>query len=281
MPTRLAYKAYEIEELVDIYFYRRLGYLVALAARGLRLTPNAVSVVAGLIGALGGALIVSPRLALAGVGLLIVYGVVDSADGQLARMTGRTSELGRLLDGVAGYATHIAVYLAIAVIEWRAGAGWWAIGAVVVSALCSAMHAQLYDYYRTAYAAHVIHGRLPTDLTITSTGDVMAPLVGAYTSTQRALLGPHRLVERAIAERSVDGRVGDDDRRRYRECFYRPVRLWNLCGDNVRRYGIAACVLAQHPEWFVPFTLGPMNVVFVTAWLYQRAADRRFLAAPA
>ena len=29
--TALAYKAYEIEELVDLYFYRRLGYVVAQA----------------------------------------------------------------------------------------------------------------------------------------------------------------------------------------------------------------------------------------------------------
>jgi len=279
--ARLAFKAYEIEELVDVYFYRRLGYVVALAARGLRLSPNVVSAAAGVIGALGGALIVSPRLAIMGIGLLVLYGVVDSADGQLARMTERTSELGRLLDGLAGYATHIAIYLSIFVIEWRAGAGAWTLGAVVVSALCSAIHAQMYDYHRTAYAAQVIHGRLPVELTTLSAEGTMGRLVGVYSATQRALLGGHREVERAIAERAVDGRVSDADRQRYRDCFYGPVRAWNLCGDNVRRYGVAACVLAHHPEWFVPFTLGPMNVVLVMAWLYQRAADRRFLAASA
>ena len=79
----LAYKAYEIEELVDIYFFRRLGYLVAHAARLSRLTPNAVSIVAALVGMAGGVLLYWPRLALAGFGLLILHGIVDSADGQL------------------------------------------------------------------------------------------------------------------------------------------------------------------------------------------------------
>ena len=101
--TALAYKAYEIEELVDLYFYRRLGYVVAQAARLMRLSPNAVSMLAGVIGAAGGALIAWPHLALLGVALLVLHGVVDSADGQLARMTGRTSELGRILDGLAGH----------------------------------------------------------------------------------------------------------------------------------------------------------------------------------
>ena len=281
MSSRFAYKAYEIEELVDVYFYRRVGYVVALAARWLRLSPNAVSVIAGFIGALGGALIVSPRLALFGVGLLVLYGVVDSADGQLARMTGRTSELGRLLDGLAGYATHIALYLAIFAIEWRDGANGWMLGAVIVSGLCSAVHAQLYDYHRTAYAAYVIHGRLPVELATIPARGAIGRLAGVYTATQRALLGRHRLVERAIAERAISGRVSDADRQRYRECFYRTTRAWNLCGDNVRRYGVAACVLARHAEWFVPFTLGPMNAVLALAWLYQQAADRRFLAASA
>ena len=68
--TGLAYKAYEIEELVDIYFFRRLGYLVAHIARFVRLTPNAVSIVAALIGVAGGALLYWPGLALIGFGLL-------------------------------------------------------------------------------------------------------------------------------------------------------------------------------------------------------------------
>ena len=71
------------------------------------------------------------------------------------------------------------------------------------------------------------------------------------------------------------------DRDRYRACFYRPVRGWNLLGDNVRRYAILVLVLVQRPAWFIPFTIGAMNLVVVLLWLYQQAADRRFLAADA
>ena len=34
--SALAYKAYEVEELVDIYFYRRLGYVVAIGGKKLQ-----------------------------------------------------------------------------------------------------------------------------------------------------------------------------------------------------------------------------------------------------
>lgn len=277
----LAYKAYEIEELVDIYFYRRAGYVVACAARLARLSPNAVSILAGVVGAAGGALIGLPRWALVGVGLLVLHGVIDSADGQLARMTGQTSELGRVLDGLAGYATHIALYLGLAaamvpVWSWSVAFAWAA-----AAGLSTAIHAQMYDYHRTAYAGFAIHGRVPTELISPTVSGPLGLVVRGYATMQRALVGLHRIVEQRIATEARDGRVVEGDRQLYRAYFYRPVRGWNLLGDNVRRFAIAGFVLAQHPEWFIAFTLGPMNLVLVALWWCQRAADRRFLAARA
>lgn len=279
--SALAYKAYEIEELVDIYFYRRAGYLVARAARWVRLSPNAVSVVAGVVGAIGGALVARPRWALVGVGLLVLHGVVDSADGQLARMTGKTSELGRVLDGLAGYATHAALYLGLV---GATGPTWgWRAAFLLAAAAgaCTALQAQMYDYHRTAYAGFAIHGRIPTELTMPAVGGVLGGVVQGYAALQRSLLGRHRIVEQLLIAEARDGRVVEHDRELYRACFYRPVRGWNVLGDNVRRFAIAGCVLVQQPEWFIPFTLGPMNVVLLALWWYQQTADQRFLVARA
>lgn len=279
--SSLAYKAYEIEEFVDVYFYRRAGYILARVARTIRLSPNAVSVLAGVVGVVGGALIGLPRWAPAGVGLLVLHGVIDSADGQLARMTGQTSELGRVLDGLAGYATHIALYLGLVVTAgplwgWRA-----ALAAAAAAGVCTAIHAQMYDYHRTAYAGFAIQRRVPSELLAPAVGGPLGPVVRAYAAMQQVLVGPHRIVEQRMAGRVTDGRVIEDDRQCYRAYFYRAVRGWNLLGDNVRRFAIAGCVFAHHPEWFIPFTLGPLNLVFLALWWYQRAADRRFLAARA
>ncbi|MBM3772399.1 MAG: CDP-alcohol phosphatidyltransferase family protein [Acidimicrobiia bacterium] len=213
---RLAYKAYEIEELVDIYFYRRAGYVVA------RLSPNAVSILAGVVGAIGGALVGRPRWALVGVGLLVAHGVIDSADGQLARMTGRTSEFGRVLDGLAGYATHLALYLGLVAASGPVWGWGTAFALAAVAGFCTAIHAQMYDYHRTAYAGFAIHGRVPTELMTPSVSGVLRPVVRGYAAMQRALVGLHRMVEQDIARDVCDGRVPDSVRHLYRECFYRP-----------------------------------------------------------
>jgi hypothetical protein len=277
--ARLAYKAYEIEELVDVYFFRRLGYVVAVAARLARLTPNQVSILAGLVGSAGGVLLYDDRLMFVGLALVVFHGVVDSADGQLARMTGQVSELGRLLDGVAGYATHAAVYLAIVARVVSQGGGWTILGWALLAGGFTALQAQMYDYHRTTYARLAIKGvaepggpaagRSPRDV---------PALVRVYEAVQRTLAGDHALVEAALASRATGATVRAEDRARYRANFYRLVRGWNLLGDNVRRYALIVLAVAGRLEWFFGFILLPMNVVLVVLQLGQRRADRRFLA---
>jgi hypothetical protein len=281
----LAYKAYEIEELVDIYFFRRLGYLIARLARLIRVTPNTVSLAAAAIGALGGALLYWPHLALAGFGLLVVHGVIDSADGQLARMTNSSSDLGRILDGVAGYITHAAMFLAIALSSMAAGASSWTVGVAAAAGACAAIQAQMYDYHRDSYTRCAIRGFIPAHAgtapaprTSGMVGGILGALARQYDSVQRRVAGLHPDVEAVLARRSVDGEVREEDRARYRATFYRPVRGWNVMGDNVRRYAVGILALIQHLDWFFAFILVPMNVLLAGLWIWQYCRDRRFLA---
>lgn len=275
--TGLAFKAYEIEEYVDIYFFRRLGILVAHLARGLGLSPNAVSILSGLIGLTGGALLVDDRVVWLGVGLMILHGIFDSADGQLARMTGQTSELGRVLDGAGGYVTHIAAYLAIVYRVVHAGGSWWTLGLAAIAGAATAVHAQLYDYHRTAYASAAIKG-IVGSLAETGAEDPNATaIIRAYNRVQRAIAGAHPRVEAALARRAVDGRVRPSDREWYRVCFYRPVRAWNLFGDNVRRLGFIVLAWLHRLEWYFAFILLPLTVLLIIVWIAQWRADRRFL----
>ncbi len=269
----LAFKAYEIEELVDIYFFRRLGIVAARAARALSLTPNAVSILAAAVGGIGGVLLATDDFVLAGVLLIYAYGVLDSADGQLARLTGRTSEWGRVLDGVAGYVTHVAAYVAIAVRMAADGSGprTWALA--VGTGFVTVVHAQLYDYHRTTYATIVVSGKATTPSR--GLAHARGPL-HVYETMQRALAGRHPEVERAIAARAVGGAVSDGDRERYRACFRGQMSGWNLFGDNVRRYAIAICAIAGRLDLFFPAIL-LLNLPLVVVWQRQQQADARFL----
>ncbi len=273
----LAFKAYEIEEFVDIHFFRRLGIIVAHAARMLQLSPNAVSVVSGLVGMAGGAMLIDDRSVWPGVALIVAHGVFDSADGQLARMTGQTSELGRLLDGLGGYVTHGAAYIAIVYRVASAGGSWTVLGLGLLAGVATAIHAQMYDYHRTAYAAIVLKARPSLSPAGSAAMDARSGVVRGYEALQRRLSGLHARVEQIIASRAVVGAVSESDRDRYRRCFYRPVRLWNLFGDNVRRLGFIVLAWVGHLEWYFAFILLPLTLLLMAVWLYQQRADRAFL----
>jgi phosphatidylglycerophosphate synthase len=286
-PVGLAFKAYEIEELADVYFFRPLGMLFARAARSLGLTPTTVTIIGAGVGILGGALLYDERLGLLAFAVIILHSILDSSDGQLARMTGQVTEFGRMLDGLGGYLTHSAIFLAIAAGAIARGAvlaPWTSsiaapglvVGVMFAAGAATMVHAQMYDYHRTSYTKAVIKG-----IAATSTPPAASSrpgIIGVYESMQRALSGLHARVESTIAARAMNGMVRDADRERYRSCFYWRVRGWNAMGDNTRFYAIGAVACAYHPEWFFAFVLLPMNAMFVLLWLWQARADRRFLA---
>ena len=279
LPQGLAFRALEIEELADVYFFRPLGSVVARPAAALGVTPIQLTIFSMLFGMTGGGLLYSERLAVAGFALLIIYSIIDSADGQLARTTGQVTELGRVLDGAGGYVTHAAIYLAITAGLLQRGEGnnnsiiiWAALAAIANTA-----QAQMYEYHRHHYATIVVKGSVPSDDPAKIASPSIRWLYRWYLAIQRMLNGLHDEVESVIAARSISGGVSEDDRNRYRECFYWPVRGWNLLGDNTRFYAIGVLAWLQRIDLFFAFILVPMNLALLTLWIWQRRADRRFL----
>ena len=98
---------------------RRLGRQLAAAAAALGLTPAAVTLISGAVSLIGIVVILVAPLgilwtSLAAALFLLGY-ALDSADGQLARLTGSSSAAGEWLDHVVDAIRQPAIHLAIAV----------------------------------------------------------------------------------------------------------------------------------------------------------------------
>ena len=96
-------KSKDTEEWIDLMFYRPIGFRWALLFKKLGITPNTVTITSIFLGILAGVLFYPQSLPINIIGMLLLVWAnsYDSADGQLARLTGQKSELGRILDGVA------------------------------------------------------------------------------------------------------------------------------------------------------------------------------------
>ena len=115
------YKNADTEEWIDIRFTRPIGYLWALFFKKLHVVPNVVTILSIIIGIAAGWMFYYQDIYhnIAGVLLLMWANFYDSADGQLARMTGKKTRWGRMLDGFAGDLWFIAIYLAIVLRLWN------------------------------------------------------------------------------------------------------------------------------------------------------------------
>lgn len=276
LPPGHAGKPPEIEEWTDVYFTRPLGSMLTHAAAMLRLTPTQVTIAGMIVGIAGGALLYDQRLGWIAFALLFLHAILDSADGQLARTTGQASELGRVLDGVAGYVTHIAMFLAIAAGHLERGGSKSILVLMVLAGLATILHAQAYDYYRTAYASIVKEGRARRSEPAQVTG-WLSGLYTAYTAIQRSIVASHEEVAAALNSRAASGAITKSDRQLYRSSFRRLVCGWNLMGDNMRRYAVGVLVLFGRIDLLFLYIIVVMTLIFITMRVWQGRADRRFL----
>ena len=105
-------------EVLCEYVFRPAAQLVVLALRPLGIAPVAVVLVNAACGLAGAAAIARGNLVAAAL-LLQTKTVLDNADGQLARVTGRISVLGRYLDSESDLLVNAAVLGAVGSVTGR------------------------------------------------------------------------------------------------------------------------------------------------------------------
>ncbi len=109
-------KSIETENYIDRVFYRPIGYVIAKALSKTGITPNMVTILSIFVGSGAGICFFFPysiKYALLGILFLVAANILDCVDGQLARMTGIKSEIGRILDGFAGDVWYFFIYIAL------------------------------------------------------------------------------------------------------------------------------------------------------------------------
>ena len=116
-------KSSETEDWLDLHFVRPFCYYWALLFARLDIHPNTVTILSMFIGA-GSAIFFGCAsffyngmeglmFNIIAVLMLCLADIFDCTDGQLARMTGKKSKLGRILDGLAGFTWFIPIYHAM------------------------------------------------------------------------------------------------------------------------------------------------------------------------
>lgn len=163
----------DTEEKWDIWVVRPIGFVEASICRKLHIHPNAITIVSILFGAASGYFFIPGNVSMVLIGALLLFfaNTLDSADGQLARMTRQYTMLGRVLDGFAGDVWFFSIYLFMMIrmyvmpipgttVEW----GWLAVVLVpLCGLLCHSTQSTIADYYRNVHL-HFLEGNGHSEL---------------------------------------------------------------------------------------------------------------------
>ena len=146
-------KSIETENVVDRAFYRPIGFRIARMLRGTGITPNMVTVISIFVGAAVGFMFYHDNLVytICGILLLVFANILDCVDGQLARLTGIKSAIGRILDGFAGDIWFSSIYVGFALRLSHEYGTYWFFALAVVSGLSHLVQANITDYYKTLH----------------------------------------------------------------------------------------------------------------------------------
>lgn len=280
----------ELEDVLNARLFHPLARRLAFALRNTPVTPNMVSVsgvfvVAGA--ALAYTLVSWPVGVLVGFLLHMLWHVVDGADGDLARLTGRASPFGEMVDGMCDYAGHGILYVALAAFLDNS-IGWIAWPLATLAAFSRAAQAnhsesQRRTYLWRAYGVPWLQQSRAADqgpfVKRTLGGRIAAGLVAFYMAIGDAV-SPRSAVLDAAAERAA---ADPEERERlHRLCKAeagRTLFLQALLGSNPRTVLLGLSMLLGSPLWFFLVELVALNLLLAVAIREQKRANARVVAA--
>jgi len=285
-------KSMDTEEWLDLHFYRPIGFVWAKLFARLGVTPNAVTIASIFLGVAGGILLYwrQPHLAwLNWLGILLIVWAnsYDSADGQLARLTGQYSRMGRILDGVSGDFWFIAIYFALVFREIHFGDRWpghffathqWVIWTLaIVAGVSHAMQCAMADYYRQ-FHLYFVKGKDGSELDSTEQlaqqnaqltwgHDFMAKFTlmfyRQYTANQERWTPAMQRLRRALKQRYGDETVPTEFAQRFRQMSLPLMKFTNILTFNTRVIAMFIAVLIDMPWLYFAFEIVVLNALMI------------------
>ena len=267
-------KMLEVEEFLDLILYRPLALVFVRLVYKTPITPNGVtflSFLGGLASAYCFAQGTVSGFAWGGIWYAIAN-TLDCSDGQLARLQGSGTPLGRLVDGVVDWAISVAIFVGLGIGLQRATGNasvWWIVSA---GGLTSALHAFFFDLYQQQFITTVRGEKNFVDRELEKIRFGLAKHDGANVNPlKRTFLTIY--VRYLEAQRS--SRSADVEHRQYPPELYRSVnknvmRFWTLLGPTTNRSLLVIAGVVNNLWVFLwpVTTIG--NILLVIAIVWQR-----------
>ncbi len=289
-------KSPDTEEKLDLIFYRPAGFAIAKTAKILHMTPTQLTLIGMVLGVYGGILFYqrdnTQALVLACV-LFVLSGIFDSSDGQLARMTKKSSKIGLVLDGICDNVVFGAAYLAssAALIPIY---GPWIFVIAVIAGVGHSFQSAVLDFYHREYL-YFGYGKVDADYYNPSVEEARAETIHGATATER-LMAKLRFnwirQQQLLSSRSDSERrqmraivTGTDTELKNRFCeAYRKHNLkmlswWRINGTNFHTICIIFFTFMRRFDlYLILVDIVVLNIVMIFIRKLQRRQDEKLFS---
>lgn len=275
-----------VEEWADRRFFRPAGWRIATALRPTRISADAVTLASLVLGVLAGHLFWyrSAWINAGGVLLFVLSDVLDSADGQLARLRGTSTRMGRMLDGLADSGRFLSLYGHLAARLYATRLGWGGAVLAIAALFSHSYQAAAADFIRQAYLRFAVGEGDELDIP-GEPGDTVAGaslwqrisswLYGDYTRRQAWLFPNTTALVRAFAGQEVPESLRSSWAERQRWV----VRCCALIAQNIRWLLLALTAVPHWPAAYCWIVVGPLNAVLVFLIIAHEREPRLCIAA--
>lgn len=295
-----SFKSMDTEEFLDIYFNRPIGYMWALFFKKMNVHPNVVTILSIFLGVGAGIMFYYPDMkhSLIGIFLLMWANHYDSADGQLARLTGQKTQWGRMLDGFAGDLWFFSIYVAICLrlmnqpIPFVPSVNWgvyiWLL-ASLAGIICHSKQCTLADYYRNIHL-YFLKGKSGSELdnfkqqreifhNLPWKGNIWWKLFlyfyGNYTRQQESMT-PNFQRFYALVRQKYGDNIPQTLRDEFRAASKPLMKYTNILTFNTRAIALYISVLLGEPWWYFVFEVIVMTSIFIYMRHQHEAMSARF-----
>jgi phosphatidylglycerophosphate synthase len=275
----------EIEEATNLYFIHPISsWLVPVLAKA-GIHPNTVSLAGaacGILAAVAYGFHQTSGMVFTGLGLMIIWHILDGADGQLARLTNKVTPSGFVIDGLCDYATFGAIYIAIGLLLAKTqGSGAWLL--VTLAGLSHAVQSAAFERQRESYIywTSKVPAMTPDEFEAKEAArkdalesSTLRGFMASYEMLQRPFLPIPREAERWLRDEVRAGKA-PEVAALYRAIYRPAVLMWSLLSANNRTIAIFLAFLVSLPQGYPWVELFALNVILAALLSMNAALGRR------
>lgn len=270
-------KPREVQGPLNHFVYHPAARRLAMWLAATPITPNMVSVTGAAMVIAAGVFytIVGGVAGIAlGFALHLAWHIVDGADGDLARMTGRASASGEIVDGLCDYGGHVVLYLMLGA-SLSGVLGFWGWALMVAAGLSRIAQSVYAESQRRTYLWWAYRKPWLRTTGSGAAGTTRGGLAGTYLSLSRLLSGGTETVDRLVAAAEADPAERDRIAELARQAGRRTLPAQIALGANPRTILLGVSMIAGGPAWFFLIEATVLNLVLVASILQQRRTSRR------